>query len=249
MNRKELENYLNQLLQPEDFKDYCPNGLQVEGKHDIQKIITGVTACQDLIDKAIEKNADAILVHHGYFWTGENSCITGMKKNRIASLLKNEINLYAYHLPLDAHVEFGNNVQLAKKLNIAIEFNDGRENPFLFTGSLKNPMSGEDFSLYVNKILSREPLFISSHKKKIKTLAWCTGAAQDYIEEAHSLGVDAFLTGEVSERTVHFARENDIHFFAAGHHATEKYGVQALGDHLVEKFGVDCEFIDIGNPV
>lgn len=249
MNTIDLENYLNQLLKPEDFKDYCPNGLQVEGKKTIKKIITGVTACQALIDQAIEKKADALVVHHGYFWGGENPCIIGMKKNRLAALLNNDINLFAYHLPLDAHVEFGNNVELAKKLNINVDINQERVNPLLFNGTLNTPMSGEDFSAHINNALSHEPLFIPGRKNKITKIAWCTGAAQDFIEEAHAMGVDAFLTGEVSERTVHFARENNIHFFAAGHHATEKYGIKALGNHLAEKFELACEFIDIENPV
>lgn len=249
MKLHQLNDYLLQLLQPATFKDYCPNGLQIEGKSNINKIISGVSACQQLIDVAVEKKADAILVHHGYFWNAENPCIVGMKKNRISTLLNNHINLFAYHLPLDAHLELGNNVQLAKVLNIQVNFSEERKNNLLFSGTLNKPMNGAEFSTFLAQKLQREPLFISGNDSVIKKLVWCTGSAQDFIEEAYLLGADAFLTGEASERTVHFARENNINFYAAGHHATERYGIKALGEHVAEQFGLEHEFVDIDNPV
>lgn len=249
MKLQTLNDYLNQLLEPSNFKDYCPNGLQIEGKSDVKKIVTGVSACQQLIDKAVEKNADALLVHHGYFWNAEDPCIVGMKKKRISTLLQHQINLFAYHLPLDAHIEFGNNIQLAKVLNIDIDLTKERKNNLLFSGKLFDPMMGHEFSSYLYEKLNREPLYIPGNDTQIKTIAWCTGAAQDYIAEALELGVDAFLTGEVSERTVHFARENEINFYAAGHHATERYGIKALGEHIAQQFSIEHEFVDIQNPV
>ncbi len=249
MKLHQLNDYLDQLLQPSTFKDYCPNGLQIEGKSEIKKIMTGVSACQQLIDVAVEKKVDAVLVHHGFFWSAENPCIIGMKKNRISSLLNHHINLFAYHLPLDAHLVLGNNVQLAKVLNIDVRISEERKNNLLFSGALNKPMPGVEFTHFLTEKLQREPLYIPGKNALIKNIAWCTGAAQDFIEDALSLGVDAFLTGEVSERTVHFARENKIDFFAAGHHATERFGIKALGEHLAHTFGIGHEFVDIGNPV
>ena len=249
IKQNDLQIYLNELLEVEKIKDYCPNGIQVEGKKDIKTIITGVTACQDLLNSAVEKNADAVLVHHGYFWKDENPCITGMKKNRLQTLLQRDINLFAYHLPLDLHNEFGSNVQLAKILNISID------NRFMaggyelgFIGKLPKTMTGESFAEHITRTLDREPFHIASNNK-ISTVAWCTGAAQDFLQEAFYQNVDAYLTGEVSERTVHQAREYNIHFYACGHHATERYGVQALGEHLASKFDLSHEFVDIDNPI
>lgn len=243
--------YLNELLQPELFHDYCPNGLQVAGRHEVKKIITGVTACQDLLDAAVKQKADALLVHHGYFWKGEDPCLVGVKRQRLATLLNHDISLLAYHLPLDAHPEFGNNRQLACCLGIETEgeFAQGRNPGLACLGRLNKPMSGDDFVQHITHHLQREPLHISGRAKRIETIAWCTGAAQDFIEEAAAEGVDAYLTGEVSERTVHVARETGLHFFAAGHHATERFGVQALGDHIAQQLKVECEFVDVPNPV
>ncbi|PCJ24967.1 MAG: Nif3-like dinuclear metal center hexameric protein [SAR86 cluster bacterium] len=248
---KELENDLKLLLKPEQFKDYCPNGLQVEGGAQVKKIISGVTACQALIDVAVEQNADLLLVHHGYFWRGEEQTITGLKKARIQSLLDNQLSLIAYHLPLDAHSEFGNNVQLAKVLGFSMDGELGKQNnhPIGLTGNLATPMSFAQMSELLENRLNQEPLAIDGGNGSIKTVAWCTGAAQSYIQLAVDAGVDAYITGEVSESTVHIARESGIHFFAAGHHATEKYGVQALGSYLAEKFSLEHQFIDIDNPV
>lgn len=249
-NLNELTAYTDQLLQIELFNDYCPNGLQVQGKEKITKIVSGVTACQALIDAAIAAHADLLLVHHGFFWKGEPESIVGMKALRIGALMRNQINLSAYHLPLDAHLTLGNNIQLAKLLEIpnsqalAVD-----KIPNLFwLGEFSSPQTIESFANRIETKLKRKPL-IEVVNPTIKRIAWCTGGAQDYIFHAINNGCDTFLTGEVSERTIHIARENNINFIAAGHHATERYGVQALGNHLAEKFGLSHQFIDIDNPV
>ena len=248
---KELESKLLQLLKPEQFSDYCPNGLQVQGRSQIQKIVTGVTACQALIDAAALQNADAILVHHGYFWRGEDQSITGLKKARIGKLLEHDINLLAYHLPLDVHSELGNNVQLAKLLEIDIEGDIYKQNNhgLVLEGRLNQTRSFEEFSDFVSRRLNRACFAVQGGSKEINSIAWCTGAAQNYIEMAVDAGVDAYLTGEVSEQTVHIAREAGIHFFAAGHHATERYGVQAVGKYLADEYNIEHQFIDIDNPI
>jgi len=247
---KDLEQHLNSVLQPERFADYCPNGLQVEGRANVARIVSGVTACQALLDAAVAADADVILVHHGYFWKGESPCVTGMKRRRLAQLLKHDISLLAYHLPLDAHPELGNNAQLAKKLGIAVTGGLQPEavNPIGNVGELAQEMSTAAFAGLLGERLGRPPLVVSGGGRSIRSIAWCTGGAQGYIEQAAALGVDAFLSGEISEQTVHCARELGIHYFAAGHHATEKYGVQALGDYLARAFGIAHQFIDIDNP-
>jgi dinuclear metal center YbgI/SA1388 family protein len=251
MDHIELESLLNQKLSPELIKDYCPNGLQIEGTRQVQKIVTGVTASQALIDRAIERNADAILVHHGYFWKGEPEPIKGMKGNRIRSLIKNDINLYAYHLPLDVHPDLGNNAKLAELLGIDIEGGlEPTPQSVAIYGSLSTPVSGQEFATQLEAVLHRKPLHISPGvDKPIKTVGWCTGGGQDYIELAASHGLDAFISGEISERTTYIARELGIHYFSAGHHATERYGVKALGEWLAKEQGLEVEFIDIDNPV
>lgn len=247
----ELELELKSVLRPEQFKDYCPNGLQVEGRKEISKLVTGVTACQELIDAAAREGADALLVHHGYFWRGEDQSISGIKKSRIEALLKHDMSLLAYHLPLDVHQEFGNNVQLAKVLGIEIDGELGKQNnhPIGLTGSLAGGVDFDSLKALITDRLGREPLAIAGASRSIEKIAWCTGAAQNYIELAVAAGVDAYITGEVSEPTVHIARESGIHFYSAGHHATERYGVQAIGGYLAEKFDLDHQFIDIDNPV
>ncbi len=251
MNSIELEKYLDQLLKPSQIKDYAPNGLQIQGREDISKIVTGVTASQALIDKAIAENADAIIVHHGYFWKNESYVIRGMKYKRIKALLDHNINLFAYHLPLDIHPTLGNNVQLATLLNIEITGPLELENPLSvgIQGQLPKASSGEELAQLINDKLNRKCLHISPPSNKvIKTIAWCTGGGQDYIELAAEQGIDAFISGEVSEKTTHIALELDIHFFAAGHHATERYGVKALGEQIAKKHDIDVVFIDIDNP-
>lgn len=251
MNNKKLANKLDQFLEIHQFKDYCPNGLQVEGKPEVKKIITGVTACQALIDLAVLDGADAILVHHGFFWKGEGQEIAGMKYRRIKALIDNGINLYAYHLPLDVHPELGNNAQLAKLLGITdrrpLEPWDKRSVGRV--GKFEQIITPEQLSARIESVLARKPLHIDGGKKEIKSIAWCTGGGQDYITIAAEQGIDAFISGEVCERTVHIAREMGIHFYAAGHHATERYGVKALGEWLAAEFDFDVRFIDIDNPV
>lgn len=252
MLRTEFEKILNHTLSPNLFKDYAPNGLQVEGKNEIKRVVTGVTACQALIDAAIEYRADAIFVHHGYFWKGEAAQITGMKYRRVSALIKNDINLYGYHLPLDAHPVLGNNAGLANALGVyerqplqpglAIEQSIG------IVGELTSPLGLDDFQALVEKAVSRSVLFERAGAAQIKRVALCTGGAQGYIEQAIAVGADVFITGEVSEQTIHFAREMGIHFIAAGHHATERFGAQAMAKFLRDEHGLEAEFIDIDNP-
>jgi len=230
--------------------DYCPNGLQVEGRAEVRRIVSGVTASQALLDAAVEARADLVLVHHGYFWKSENPCVVGSMQRRLKTLLTHEMSLLAYHLPLDVHPEVGNNVQLARRLGVQVEgpLEPGNPRSVGLVGSLPEPMEPLDFARRVALVLQREPLLIEA-ARPIRRLAWCTGAAQGYIEQAIAAGVDAYLTGEVSESTVHSARENGISFLAAGHHATERYGVQALGDYLASRFSIEHRFIDCPNPV
>lgn len=246
-----LQNILNEELRAFAIKDYCPNGLQVEGRSNIKKIVTGVTASQALIDAAIEREADAILVHHGYFWKGESPVLTHMKGRRIASLLSHQINLLAYHLPLDIHPTLGNNAQLAALLGI--ELRRGLEpwdkNSVAMVGELKSPMQGAQFAAHIEQVLGRQPLHIKAHERVIKKIGVCTGGGQSFLPLAAEQGVDAFLSGEISEQTTHTAREMGVDFFAAGHHATERYGVKALGEWLSEKYQLDVCFVDIDNPV
>lgn len=251
MNLYALERYLNKLLDVGKFRDYAPNGLQVEGKAEVHTIVTGVTACQALLDAAVARGVDAILVHHGYFWKNEAPVLRGMKKQRIATLLRHDISLFSYHLPLDAHPELGNNAQLAKLLNIHVEgAMDEREMQGVGNfGVLPAAMTLEAFGQQVAQTLGRQPLLVAGGDHVIKRIAWCSGGAQSYIQQAIDLGVDAYLSGEISEHTVHAAREGGIHYIAAGHHATERYGIKALGEHLAATFGLEHRFIDIPNPV
>lgn len=244
----EIVHYTDTLLQNSNFKDYCPNGLQVEGAPEVKRIISGVTASQALLDVAVQKNADMVLVHHGYFWKGDKPTITGMQRQRIATLLEHNISLLAYHLPLDAHPELGNNVALAQQLELSIDAplnSAGIGN----LGHLASPMSATDFANHVERCLSRAPILITGDDRKIDKIAWCTGAAQNYMEQAIEAGADAYLSGEISEQTVHLARESGIHYIGAGHHATERYGVQLLAAEIAKKFDLQHEFVDIDNPV
>jgi dinuclear metal center YbgI/SA1388 family protein len=245
MEINDLSNYLNGLLQPERFSDYCPNGLQVEGKREINNIVTGVTASMELLQAALEANADVILVHHGYFWRNEALPITGIKKRRIQFLLQHDINLFAYHLPLDMHPELGNNVMLAKQLDLKIT----KWADMLALAELNKPQTLASFAEHVQATLKRKPLVIGDLNKPIKNIALCTGAAQGYIEQALAENVDVYISGEISEQTVHVARESGMSYISAGHHATERYGVQALGEHLAKRFGLQHQYIDCDNPV
>lgn len=244
----ELVNYCDELLLPEHFKDYCPNGLQVDaGKEQIGKIVSGVTANLALIEQAARQKADLILVHHGWFWRNEPAPLVGMKGRRVRSLMANNISMLAYHLPLDAHAELGNNRRFGDKLGF-IDPAPLQENGLVWGGSI-NPSSAEELSARIEQALQRKPLHLSGGPTSICKIAWCTGAAQGEIETAASMGFDAFISGEVSEPTTHLAKELGIHYFGAGHHATERYGVQALGEHLAAKFSLEHQFIEVENPV
>jgi len=245
-SRNDILAGVSEWLQPDNFQDYAPNGLQVEGRQEIRRIISGVTASQALIDAAVRDNADMILVHHGYFWKGEDQTIRGMKKQRLKTLLEHDINLVAYHLPLDDHPEYGNNRQLANVLGIR---NPRPVRGLVWQGELAGPQSPENFAQHLAQALQRQPLHVGGGPEQIRTVAWCTGAAQGYITTALEAGVDAYISGEISEPTTHTARECGIHYFAAGHHATERYGVQALGEAIARTFGVQHQFIDCDNPV
>jgi len=243
---EEADRYLNAAR----IQDYCPNGLQVEGRPQVRRIVSGVTASQALIDAAVEAEADVLLVHHGYFWKGEDACITGMKQRRLKALLNHDLSLLAYHLPLDVHPEVGNNVQLAAQLGIEVEgeLESGNPRTVGLVGSLVEPMLASDFARHVQDVLGREPLLIDG-ARTVRRIGWCTGGGQGYIDQAIAAGVDLFLSGEASEQTFHSARENGISFIAAGHHATERYGVQALGDYLARRFALEHLFIDCPNPI
>ncbi|MFM9912948.1 MAG: Nif3-like dinuclear metal center hexameric protein [Methylophilaceae bacterium] len=243
-----LLDYTSQLLEPARFSDYCPNGLQVQGRAEVKVLVSGVSASLAFLEQAAEAGADAVLVHHGWFWKNEDARVVGTKHTRLKFLLERDISLIAYHLPLDAHVELGNNAQLAKKLGFELQGWSGQQN-ILAHGRLPQALTLKALSEHVQNVLKRAPFVVGEADKIIQTIAWCTGAAQDYLAQALELGVDAFLTGEVSEQTVHLARESGVAFIAAGHHATERYGVQALGQHLADNFGLKHTFIDVDNPI
>lgn len=245
---KELVDYNASLLQTALFKDYCPNGLQVEGRAEVRRLATAVSASQAVLDAAIAWGADAILVHHGYFWRGEAAEIVGIKKRRLAQLLRHDVSLLAYHLPLDAHVELGNNAQLGARLGTQSCVTFG-EQKLLWSGRLPQPMTLRAFSEQVAGQLQRVPQVLGDPERWVQQVVWCSGGAQGYFEAAIAHGADVYLTGEVSEQCFHLAQESCVGFIAAGHHATERYGVQALGAHLAEKFGLEQRFFEQDNPV
>lgn len=245
-----LIEHLNGLLKPEEFRDYAPNGLQVEGRGEVRRIVLGVTASLGLIKAAAERKADMVLVHHGWFWRGEDPRLVGMKGRRVRALLSAGMNLAAYHLPLDAHPEFGNNAELARLLGLTVEARAG-ELGLLHLGSLiGGPVRVADFADQVERVLGRRPLVLGPREKKVSRIAWCSGAAQDELLEAASLGADLYLSGEVSERTTFEAVESGVTYFAAGHTATEQFGIQALGRHLAQTFPeLTVEYVAEENPV
>jgi dinuclear metal center YbgI/SA1388 family protein len=249
-NRDTIAEYLGQALDITRFRDYCPNGLQVEGRPTIGTLITGVTASLDLIEAAVAARADAILVHHGYFWRGEDPRVVGTRQKRLKALLAHDINLFAYHLPLDMHPELGNNAQLARQLGLLA---DGRfgEDRLGWLGASADPAvkTVGDLARLVESRLGRQPLVIGDLAQPVARIGWCTGAAQNMLGDAIAAGATAYLSGEISEPTVHLARETGVAYLACGHHATERYGVQAVGAHLAERFGIAHCFIDISNPV
>ena len=248
MERAELLRYLDTLLEVARFKDYCPNGLQVEGRGQVRRIVCGVTASQALLDAAVVRGADAVLVHHGYFWRGEDGRVTGMRRKRLATLIGHDINLIAYHLPLDAHSELGNNAQLGRLMGWEP---DGRfgDQDLGWTGALAHPLRLDALARSAAARLGREPLMLGEGSQEVRRVAWCTGGAQGFFEQAIATGVDCFVSGEVSEQTTHLARESGVAYLAIGHHASERYGVQALGAHLAREFGIEAEFVEVDNPV
>lgn len=248
MKLTELIDYTGQLLQVERFRDYCPNGLQVEGRAEIGRIVSGVSASMALLKAAAEAGVDLVLVHHGYFWKNDDPRVVGVRRDRLKFLLQRDISLAAYHLPLDAHPEIGNNAQLAKVLGFELEGWFGEQSVAAY-GRLPESQPLGRMAERVARALGREPLLVGDASAMIRRVAWCSGAAQDSLEQAAALGVDAFLTGEVSERTVHLARESGVAFISAGHHATERYGIQALGEHLAQRYGLTHQYVEIDNPV
>ena len=248
MHRDQLGSYLNELLEPTRFQDYCPNGLQVEGRAEIGRLVCGVTASQALLDAAIEQGADALLVHHGYFWRGEDGRITGVRRKRLGLLLNNDISLFAYHLPLDAHGELGNNAQLALKAGWQI---DGRvgDQGVGFLGTPARAATAARLADELGLLTGRPPQLVGGSNRPIRRLAWCSGGGQDYFEQAIEAGADAFVSGEINEQAVHLARESGVAYIAAGHHATERYGVQAVAARIQAEFGLDTRYIEIDSPV
>jgi len=249
-DRQQLLQAFDALLQPERFRDYGPNGLQVEGRSEIRKIVSGVTASRALIEAAIAAQADAIFVHHGLFWRGQDGRVTGWMKQRLALLLAHDINLFAYHLPLDAHPEFGNNAQLGLQLGLRAEGRFGEQD----LGFLGARAQGGDFATagdlaaHVERALNRPVTLINAAPVAIKKIAWCTGGAQGYFEAAIAAGADAFITGEISEPQAHYARECGVAYIACGHHASERYGAPAVAAHVAAQLGLTHEFIEIDNP-
>ncbi len=244
----ELQTHLDELLEVSRFKDYCPNGLQVEGRPEVGRVLCGVTACQALLDQAVAGGFDAVLVHHGYFWRGEDGRVTGIRRRRLATLLKHDISLLAYHLPLDAHPELGNNAQLGRLVGWVPEGRLG-EQDLVWIGRPVHPETAGQIARSLAARLGREPLLAGDPARPVKRIAWCTGGAQGYFEQAILGGADLYVSGEISEQTVHLARESGVAYIAAGHHATERYGAHALARHLAERFGIETRFADIDNPV
>ena len=244
----ELRDYNASLLQTSLFKDYCPNGVQIEGRAEVRRIATAVTASQRVVDEAIAWGADALLVHHGYFWRNEEPAIVGIKKRRIAMLLRNDVSLLAYHLPLDAHAELGNNARLAQVLGLRPTGRFG-EQSIAWTGELEQPQTLMQFTRKIGDVLRRTPQLIGDPDRLVGRVAWCSGGAQGYFEAAISQGVDVYLSGEISEQSFHLANESGVAFIAAGHHATERLGIQALGEHLATRFDLQHRFLDQDNPV
>lgn len=247
VSRTELESYLHTLLEVERFRDYGPNGLQVEGKPEIARVVSGVTASRALIEAAIERDADAILVHHGLFWRGQDGRVVGWMKQRLELLLRHQINLFAYHLPLDAHPEHGNNAQFGARLGLAADARFG-ENDLGFLGSPAQPMALTELTRQVESRLGRPATVVPGDGRPLARIGWCTGGAQGYFEAAIAAGADAYITGEISEPQAHYARETGVAFIACGHHASERFGAPALAAHVAGRFGLHHEFVEIDNP-
>ena len=249
-NRDVIVDYINRTLNTERIEDYCPNGLQVAGKEQIGHIVTGVTASARFLEAAIIAGADAVLVHHGYFWRGESQVLTGMKLARIRTLLDANVSLLAYHLPLDVNPVLGNNAMLAEVLGFRVDGQvaAGGTDGLLFYGRLRQSMACSAFIDHSSKALGREVTAVGRSERMIERVAWCSGGAQRFVLQAAELGVDAFISGEISEQTTHEARENNLLYIAGGHHATERYGIQALGEYLAQQLQLTHQFIDVDNP-
>jgi dinuclear metal center YbgI/SA1388 family protein len=244
--RQLIESSLNTLLQPAAFKDYGPNGLQVEGRAQVRCLVTGVTASLAFIDAALAAGADALLVHHGLFWRGHDGRLTGWLKERVARLMKADVSLFAYHLPLDAHAELGNNAQLGQRLGLQADARFGEQDlGFIGDGG---GVTAEGLAARVQQALSRTPVLLPGDGRQLRRVAWCTGGAQGYFEDAIAAGADLFLTGELSEPQAHLSRETGVAYLACGHHATERFGAPAVGAHLAQQLGLAHRFIDIDNP-
>ena len=248
--RQDLLLAFDTLLQPARFKDYGPNGLQVEGRAAVRKIVSGVTASRALIEAAIAAQADAIFVHHGLFWRGHDGCVTGWMKQRLALLLAHDINLFAYHLPLDAHAELGNNAQLGLQLGLKAGSRFGEQELGFLGGRVDGGSFASSAALaeHLEKVLKRPVVHIERAQAAIKTIAWCSGGAQSYFEAAIAAGADAYITGEISEPQAHYAREMGVAYIACGHHASERYGAPAVAAHVAAQLGIAHQFIDIDNP-
>jgi dinuclear metal center YbgI/SA1388 family protein len=244
----DLVRYLDELLAAAAIKDYCPNGLQVEGAPVVSRAVFAVTASLAVVEQAAAEGANALIVHHGWFWRGEDPRVIGTRRRRLAQLLRSNINLIGYHLPLDLHGELGNNAQFGARMGWRVE-RTGGDRGLLAFATLTEPLAARQLGERLHERLDREPLLVGDLEREVRRIAWCTGAAQDMLESAIDLGADAFVSGEISERTTHLAREAGVVYAAAGHHATERYGIQALGQHLAERFSIDAVFIDDPNPV
>ncbi|MFA9275148.1 MAG: Nif3-like dinuclear metal center hexameric protein [Candidatus Aquirickettsiella gammari] len=250
VERNTLTQFLSNELQAARFRDYCPNGLQVEGRNEIRRIVSGVTACQALLDEAVKLQADAILVHHGYFWRGEDMRVVGQKYQRLKTLIDHGISLFAYHLPLDSHASLGNNAQLAKLFGFEITGRFGEDDlGWLGTWPVVKAQTVGELSAHISASLGRQALLIGDPTQALGTVAWCSGAAQNMLGAAIDAGASVYISGEISEPTVHLAREAGVAYLACGHHASERYGVQALGNLIAQEFGIEHQFVDIDNPV
>jgi dinuclear metal center YbgI/SA1388 family protein len=249
-HRNDLLHAFDQLLAPERFKDYGPNGLQVEGREQVRRIVSGVTASRELIEQAIAARADAIFVHHGLFWRGQDGRVTGWMKQRLALLLAHDINLFAYHLPLDAHPTLGNNAQLGQRLGLQADGRFGEQDLGFLGGRADGAAFADAHALaaHVEQALGRSVTCVPGNAGPLRRIAWCTGGAQSYFEAAIAAGAQAFLTGEISEPQAHYARECGVAYLACGHHATERYGAPAVAGHVAQQLGLEHQFIDVANP-
>lgn len=250
-NLNEIVTWCDTTLQAQQFKDYCPNGLQIEGKSEVQHLVSCTTASLYAIEAALDLKADALIVHHGYFWKGEPSQLIGLKGKRIKQLMQADVSLIAYHLPLDAHTELGNNKALADLLGIKLTgaLDLSERFPIGNIGELAHAISPEEFALLLETKLGQKPLHIASGKTKVQKIGFCTGGAQDFLYKAAALNCDAYLSGEVSERTYHEALEYGVDYYAAGHHATERYGIQRLAEAVATHFSLQHHYIELNNPV